>query len=131
MIIIVPLELRSLDTHLYPYTIRLHFIDFNYNNTYAFSICPQTILKIKSEAYSSQGSQTSQLNFCNWLADGPQTSSSATLGLNTHYSFNVNNVKIYTFTKFHLFSFLLFHSLLRQHLLSSVSFNEMETGKVN
>ena len=25
--------------------------------------------KIKSVAYSSQGSQTGQLNFCNWLAD--------------------------------------------------------------
>jgi hypothetical protein len=28
------------------------------------------ILKIKSLAYSSQGSHTDQLDFCNWQADG-------------------------------------------------------------
>ena len=27
-------------------------------------------IKIKSVAYSSQGSHTGQLDFCNWLADG-------------------------------------------------------------
>ena len=31
------------------------------------------IKKIKSVAYSSQGSQTGQLDFCNWLADGSTT----------------------------------------------------------
>ena len=30
-------------------------------------------LKIKSVAYSSQGSHTGQLHFCNWLADGSTT----------------------------------------------------------
>ena len=30
-------------------------------------------LKIKSVAYSSQRSQTGQLDFCNWLADGSMT----------------------------------------------------------
>ena len=30
-------------------------------------------LKIKSVAYSSQGSHTGQLDFCNWLADGSTT----------------------------------------------------------
>ena len=30
-------------------------------------------LKIKSVAYSSQGSQTGQLDSCNWLADGSTT----------------------------------------------------------
>ena len=29
--------------------------------------------KIKSVAYSSQGSDTGQLDFCNWLADGSTT----------------------------------------------------------
>ena len=29
--------------------------------------------KIKSVAYSSQGSHTGQLDFCNWLADGSTT----------------------------------------------------------
>ena len=29
--------------------------------------------KIKSAAYSSQGSHTDQLDFCNWLADGNTT----------------------------------------------------------
>ena len=29
--------------------------------------------KIKSEAYSSQGSHTGYLDFCNWLADGSTT----------------------------------------------------------
>ena len=27
-------------------------------------------LKIKSEAYSPQGSHTGQLDFCNWLTEG-------------------------------------------------------------
>ena len=31
------------------------------------------VKKIKSVAYSSQGSQTGQLDFCNWLADGSTT----------------------------------------------------------
>ena len=31
------------------------------------------IIKIKSVAYSSQGSQTGQLDFCNWLADSSTT----------------------------------------------------------
>ena len=31
------------------------------------------IKKIKSVAYSSQGSHTGQLDFCNWLADGSTT----------------------------------------------------------
>ena len=37
--------------------------------------CFQVIhkLKIKSVAYSSQGSHTDQLDFCNWLADGSTT----------------------------------------------------------
>ena len=30
-------------------------------------------LKIKSVAYSSQGSHTGQLHFCNWLVDGYKT----------------------------------------------------------
>ena len=30
-------------------------------------------IKIKSVAYSSQGSHTGQLDFCNWLADGSAT----------------------------------------------------------
>ena len=33
----------------------------------------QDKLKIKSVAYSSQGSHTGQLDFCNWLADGSTT----------------------------------------------------------
>ena len=32
-----------------------------------------TIRKIKFVAYSSQGSHTDQLDFCNWLADGSTT----------------------------------------------------------
>ena len=31
------------------------------------------IIKIKSVAYSSQGSQTDQLDSCNWLADDSTT----------------------------------------------------------
>ena len=31
------------------------------------------LLKVKSVAYSSQGSHTGQLDFCNWLADGITT----------------------------------------------------------
>ena len=32
-----------------------------------------TLIKIKSVAYSSQGNHTGQLDFCNWLADGSTT----------------------------------------------------------
>ena len=34
---------------------------------------PLEIKKIKSVAYSSQGSHTGQLDFCNWLADSSTT----------------------------------------------------------
>jgi len=37
----------------------------NYNNL--------KIKKIKSLAFSSQGSHTGQLDFCNWLTDGSKT----------------------------------------------------------
>ena len=35
--------------------------------------CIKLKIKIKSVAYSSQGSHTGQLDFCNWLADSSTT----------------------------------------------------------
>ena len=37
------------------------------------NVCKDIKFKIKSVAYSSQGSHTGQLDFCNWLADGSTT----------------------------------------------------------
>ena len=48
--------------HIQPYTWCVHQ-----------SLSLYIIKKIKSVAYSSQGSHTGQLDFCNWLADRSTT----------------------------------------------------------
>ena len=45
----------------------------NFDSLYINKIIIIIILKIKSVVYSSQGSHTGQLDFCNWLADNSTT----------------------------------------------------------
>ena len=47
--------------------------EFKKIKKHVFKVYNKKNKKIKSVAYSSQGSHTGQLDFCNWLADDSTT----------------------------------------------------------